>query len=84
MLAENYSLFIKASKVVDEEGLTITAESGIVRAHPAVKIARDAQSSAMALMAKYGLTAKDRSNLPAMDGELSPLEAFVKGSKEYR
>ena len=45
MLAYNYSTFIKASKIVEEEGLTITSDRGNIAEHPAVKIGRDAQTS---------------------------------------
>ena len=44
MLAHNYSTFIKASKIVEQEGLTITSDRGNIAEHPAVKIARDAQT----------------------------------------
>lgn len=44
MLAHNYSTFIKASKIVEKEGLTITSDRGNIAEHPAVKIARDAQT----------------------------------------
>ena len=47
MLARNYSMFITASKQLQEEGLTITSDRGNVVPHPAIKIARDAQIQAM-------------------------------------
>ncbi|MBQ5863985.1 MAG: phage terminase small subunit P27 family, partial [Bacteroidales bacterium] len=63
MLAYNYSTFIKASKIVEEEGLTITSDRGNIAEHPAVKIGRDAQTSALKVMAEFGLTAKARTRL---------------------
>ena len=84
MLAYNYSTFIKASKIVEEEGLTITSDRGNIAEHPAVKIVRDAQTSALKVMAEFGLTAKARTRLPSIkvDDETSPLEEFIKQEKE--
>lgn len=84
MLAYNYSTFIKASKIVEEEGLTITSDRGNIAEHPAVKIVRDAQTSALKVMAEFGLTAKARTRLPSIkvDDETSPLEKFIKQEKE--
>ena len=60
MLAYNYSTFIKANKIIEDEGLTVTSDRGNVSEHPAVKIARDAQTQAMKVMAlaKNGTTLK--------------------------
>lgn len=89
MLARNYSIFLKASKQLEEEGLTVVSDRGNISAHPAIKIANDAQSKAMAVMAEFGLTAKARTKLPKLDsntGTESPLEAFIKNNskKEVR
>ena len=84
MLAYNYSTFIKASKIVEEEGLTITSDRGNIAEHPAVKIGRDAQTSALKVMAVFGLTAQARTRLPSIkvDEDTSPLEEFIKQEKE--
>lgn len=82
MLARNYSMFIKASKQLEEEGLTVTSDRGNIAAHPAIKIANDAQTKAMKIMTEFGLTAKARTKLPKLEtAESSPLEEFVKSSK---
>ena len=65
MLARNYSMFIKASKQLEKDGLTVVSK----------------------VMEKFGLTAKDRTKIAKLnsgDKELSPLEQFVKNSKEVR
>ena len=83
MLAYNYSTFIKANKIVDEQGLTAVNSRGLVCEHPAVKIARDAQSQALKVMTQFGLTAKSRSKLQKLnnaDNTESPLEEFIKKS----
>ena len=83
MLAHNYSTFIKANKIIDEQGLTVISDRGNIAEHPAVKIARDAQTSALKVMAEFGLTAKSRSKLPKLSTtEESPLEAFIKKNRQ--
>ena len=87
MLARNYSMFIKASKQLEKYGLTVVSDRGNIAPHPAIKIAKDAQIQAMKVMEKFGLTAKDRTKIAKLnsgDKELSPLEQFVKNSKEVR
>ncbi len=85
MLAYNYSTFIKANKIIEDEGLTVTSDRGNVSEHPAVKIARDAQTQAMKVMAEFGLTAKARCKLPKLNSKEdddSPLETFIKSKKK--
>ena len=41
MLARNYSMFIKASKQLEDEGLTVTSDRGNIAPHPAIKIAKE-------------------------------------------
>ena len=87
MLARNYSMFIKASKQLEKDGLTVVSDRGNIAPHPAIKIAKDAQIQAMKVMEKFGLTAKVRTKIAKLnsgDKELSPLEQFVKNSKEVR
>ena len=86
MLARNYSMFIKATKQLEKDGLTVTSDRGNIAQHPLVKVARDAQNSAVKLMEKFGLTVKDRTKLPSLteSTEDSPLAQFVKQSKELR
>ena len=83
MLARNYSMFIQANKQLEKDGLTVTSDRGNIAPHPAIKIAKDAQTSAMKVMLEFGLTAKARTKLSKMTSaeEDSPLEAFVKNSK---
>lgn len=85
MLARNYSMFIKASKQLEKDGLTVVSDRGNLSPHPAIKIAKDAQTQAMKVMAEFGLTAKARTKLPKLDantGVESPLEAFIKSNKK--
>lgn len=87
MLARNYSMFIKASKQLEKDGLTVSSDRGNIAPHPLIKIAKDAQSQAMKVMVEFGLTAKSRSKLKKVDNEIeeeSPFEQFIKGAKETR
>jgi P27 family predicted phage terminase small subunit len=87
MLARNYSMFIKASKQLEIDGLTVTSDRGNIVPHPLIKIAKDAQTQAMKVMLEFGLTAKSRTKLPKKDNEdtePSPFEQFIKEGKEVR
>ncbi len=87
MLARNYSMFIKASKQIEKDGLTVESDRGNISPHPAIKIAKDAQTQAMKVMAEFGLTAKARTKLPKLEattGTETPLESFLKKKKEVR
>lgn len=85
MLARNYSMFIKASKQLEIDGLTVTSDRGNISPHPAIKIAKDAQTQAMKVMLEFGLTAKARTKLPKVDQDgYNPFEQFFKEGKEIR
>ena len=81
MLARNYSMFIKASKQLEKDGLTVVSDRGNIAPHPAIKIAKDAQTQAMKVMEKFGLTAKDRTKIAKLSDnskELSPTRTVCK------
>lgn len=86
MLARNYSMFIKANKQLEEDGLTI-GEGERITSHPLIKVARDAQVQAVKIMTEFGLTAKARTKLekevPGKE-EPSPLDKFLNNGKETR
>lgn len=84
MLSRNYSMFIKASKQLEKDGLTVVSDRGNLSPHPAIKIANDAQTKAMKVMAEFGLTALARTKLPKLQApeEDSPLVEFMKSKKK--
>lgn len=87
MLARNYSMFIKASKQLEKDGLTVESDRGNIAQHPLIKVAKDAQTQAMKVMLEFGLTAKARTKLIQKDNESdedSPFEQFIKQGKETR
>ena len=82
MLAHNLSMFIKASDILEREGLFVESDRGNISEHPAVRIAKDAQTQALKLMQEFGLTCNARFKMkiaqPVEDTEVSPLESFFK------
>jgi P27 family predicted phage terminase small subunit len=85
ILARSYSMYIKANAQLDREGFTLQNVQGNIVAHPAVKIAKDAQTQAVKIMKEFGLTALSRKKLPKIEKEEeSPFEQFVKQGKEVR
>jgi P27 family predicted phage terminase small subunit len=84
MLAVNYSTFIRASEQLSEEGYTIETDKGTI-ANPLIKIAKDAQVTAMTILKEFGLTAKSRTKLPIGNTEDdSPIAQFINSQKEVR
>ena len=86
MLARDYSLYIKASKDIDQNGLISKGSRGNDIPNPSIKIANDSQIQALKIMEKFGLTAKDRAKMSIStdDDEESPLMQFINGDKETR
>lgn len=86
MLAINYSMFIKATDDVLQNGLVASGSRGNDIPNPSIKIANDSQVQAVKIMEKFGLTAKDRKKLMFDDGEDddSPLMQFINEGKEVR
>lgn len=87
MLARNYSMFIKASKQLEKDGLTVTSDRGNITPHPCIRIAKDAQVQAVKIMQEFGLTAKARTKLPQLDKEeddYNPFKDLVNNIKEIR
>lgn len=87
MLAQDYDIFIKAQERLRNEGLTVKSDRGNIAPHPLIKIAKDAQTQAVRLMQEFGLTTKARTKITKKDiedDEESPLDVFIKNSKELR
>lgn len=84
MLAINYDQFLRATKQINKDGLTLTSDRGNVVAHPLIKVAKDAQTMAMKIMQEFGLMLKSRTKISAIQtmSEESPLDAFFKGDEE--
>lgn len=87
MLAQDYNTFITAQEILRKEGYTVRSDRGNIAPHPLIKIAKDAQTQAVRLMQEFGLTTKARTKITKKDtgdDEESPLDVFIKQSKELR
>ena len=83
MLRINLDLMIKSKASIDADGLFTVGERGHIVANPAVKMFKDFQTKAVAIMQDYGLTALSRKKLDRGDPpkeEPSPLEEFLKNA----
>jgi P27 family predicted phage terminase small subunit len=87
LIANCYDNYIRATKIIREEGLTMKSERGITHTHPAVKIQLDAQIQLDKLMDKFGLNPKARKEISKpkeRKGELSPIDQFILDNREVR
>ena len=83
MLADSYNTYIKASKQLAEEGLTVISDRGNIAQHPVYGIMKHSISTAMDILRDFGLTLKSRSklNIISDDSEESPLMQFINSNK---
>lgn len=82
MLTEAYNTFIKASKQLNEEGMTFENNMGNITVHPAFQIRKTALKEAMDILRDFGLTLRSRSHIKAVETETeeSPLVSFLKNN----
>ncbi len=80
ILADSYDQYIKAMECVNQIGLTVAGSRNTIVANPAVRIAKDAKSTCLALMTEIGLTLKSRSKISNLDqdSDESPLQELMK------
>lgn len=83
MLVDAYNTYIKASKQLAEEGLTVTSDRGNIAQHPVFGIMKTSMATAMDILRDFGLTLKSRSKLNFMESETeeSPLMQFINSNK---
>lgn len=78
LLAEAHATYCEADRLVREEGLTYTANSGLKKITPAVRIRLDAANQVRHLMTEFGLTPSSRSRVkgdPTLVND--PLQEFI-------
>lgn len=80
LLASSYDQYLKATDLVNTQGLVVPGAKNSVIPHPAVRIAKDAKSMALNIMVQMGLTLKSRTKLNQIepDAEDSPLTELMK------
>ncbi len=78
ILAESHNQFIKATEMINREGLTVAGTRNTIVSHPAVRIAKDAKSVCLSIMTEMGLTIKSRNKMNVLENETekSPLQNF--------
>lgn len=83
MLADSYNTYIKASKLLALEGITVRSDRGNIAQHPAFGIMKHSIATAMDILRDFGLTLKSRSKLNIIDSETeeSPLMQFINSNK---
>ena len=78
MLADTYNTYIKASKLLKEEGLISISDRGNKNIHPAYNIMKSSIAQAVVILRDFGLSLYSRGKLKVIDeGEKSPLEDFL-------
>jgi P27 family predicted phage terminase small subunit len=83
MLSNNYNNYIKATKLINAEGLQIKNRFGDYIAHPLIKVAENANIQCLKLLLQFGLTkysATKIGEIPEAE-EDSPLLNFAKSKK---
>lgn len=78
MLADTYNTYIKASKLLKEEGLISISDRGNKNIHPAYNIMKSSIAQAVVILRDFGLSLYSRGKLKVIDeGDKSPLEDFL-------
>lgn len=73
---ETWATFVRATRIVQSEGLTIDAKQGTLP-HPAVGIARQAGKELRSWAAQFGLTPSAESNLAVKGGDDGDEDVFA-------
>lgn len=81
ILADSYNTYLKASKTIDKEGMTVEGSRGTRVVHPCVRISKDNRTLCLQIMESMGMTLKSRAKMNANDNEEdSPLTQFLKNN----
>lgn len=78
ILASSYHQYIKATEIVDDQGLIVPGAKNSVVPNPAIRIAKDNKTVCLNIMAQMGLTLKSRTKMNVMESadDKTPLEKF--------
>ena len=77
-----WGMYLAAVKVLQEKGLLQTLSNGAQRSRPEIKIARDAESTILAISREFGMTPASRSRIsvPQPQGPARFYEFFGSGN----
>ncbi|CAG9891952.1 Chemotaxis protein CheC -- inhibitor of MCP methylation [Bacteroides ovatus] len=86
-MATAYDAYLECVEVLAQDGMTMKNLKGEWVKRPEANLLKENWSQYLELAKEYGLTAKSKGQIKAMnagDNEESPLEAYLKGKKETR
>lgn len=86
-MATAYDMYLSCVDVLSSKGLTMENLKGEMVKRPEANLLKESWSQYLELAKEYGLTAKSKGQIKAMNGgenEESPLDVFLKGKKEIR
>ena len=82
MLTESYNTYIKATKQLNEDGLTFENNMGNITISPLFQVRKTALKDATDILRDFGLTLKSRKQIKKDEVEIeeSPLTQFLKNN----
>ena len=86
-MATAYDAYLECVEVLAQDGMTMKNLKGEWVKRPEANLLKENWSQYLELAKEYGLTAKSKGQIKAMnagDNEEAPLEAYLKGKKETR
>lgn len=86
-MATAYDTYLSCVDTLSAEGFTMENLKGETVKRPEANLLKESWSQYLELAKEYGLTAKSKGQIKAMNGadnEESPLDIFLKGRKENR
>lgn len=87
MLEQNFDLFLKCKKALENDGLTVRDRFGNVQKHPLIKVMQDSNIQVLKLINEFALSPKSSKKIidtNTTDDDDSPLNQFFKNQIEIR
>ena len=86
-MATAYDMYLNCVDILSQQGITMKNLKGEMVKRPQANLLKESWSQYLELAKEYGLTAKSKGQIKAMnagDNDESPLETYLKGKKETR
>ena len=86
-MATSYDAYLECVEIIARDGMTMENLKGECVKRPEANLLKENWSQYLELAKEYGLTAKSKGQIKALnagDSEESPLDAYLKGKKETR
>lgn len=87
MLEQNFDMFLKCKKALENDGLTVRDRFGNVQKHPLIKVMQDSNIQVLKLINEFALSPKSSKKIidtNTSDDDNSPLNQFFKSQIEIR